>query len=124
MQTFENAPAPIISICSMTMNCRRTTLLSAPRRVRASRYFGSLESWGSTSPFFHGFVLSMDDDTRDLISHLGSRLTGIMEDASADAATLAGVPDDELDVAITRLARATASAQTIAAAMCALLQEV
>jgi hypothetical protein len=62
----------------------------------------------------------MDDDRRDLINHLGSELVGIMEDASAQAATLRGVPLDQLTDTIDALQLAAADAQALASAMVAL----
>lgn len=62
----------------------------------------------------------MDDDRRDLINHLGSELAGIMEDASAEAATLRRVPLDQLAETIEARDRAAAEAQALTAAMLAL----
>ena len=63
----------------------------------------------------------MDEDTRNLIDHLGAELAGIMEDASAVAALLRGVPQEKLDSVFGSLERAAARALALTAAMRALL---
>ncbi len=62
----------------------------------------------------------MDENTRDLINHLGAELAGVMEDASATAALLRGVEPDGLTDAIDDLVDATEKARAIATAMRAL----
>jgi hypothetical protein len=64
----------------------------------------------------------MDDDRRDLINHLGSELAGIMEDASAQAASLRGVPSGQFSDAIAALDRAAADAKALTSAMLTLVQ--
>ena len=78
------------------------------------------ESWGSTSCASHRFVVAMDEDTRDLINHLGSELARVMENASATSALLRGAPYDELGGAIETLVRAADRCQALAGAMRAL----
>jgi hypothetical protein len=63
----------------------------------------------------------MEDDTRDLINHLGAQLAGIMEDASADAALLRGVEPDRLAAAIEQFAMAAEHAKALTAAMRAIV---
>ena len=83
--------------------------------------FPERKSWGSTSLGCGGFVRDMDPDTRKLIDHLGSELARIMEDASATAALLPGVPEPELGTALERLERAAGGAQALVSAMRVLL---
>lgn len=64
---------------------------------------------------------TMDADTRNLINHLGAELAGTMEDASAIAATIRGVPNDNLAAVIRTLERAAAKSQALTSAMRALL---
>lgn len=65
----------------------------------------------------------MDEDTRDLVNHLGSELAQVMEDASAIAALLRGVPSDGLGEVLETLVRAADQCQAIAGAMRALSAE-
>lgn len=91
-------------------------MVSAARLV-----FSCLESCVSTSCPFAGFVRSMDRDRRDLLNHLGRELAAILEDASADAALLPGVPDAHCPAAVDKLQQAVAKAEALASAMRAVL---
>lgn len=64
--------------------------------------------------------VAMDENTRDLINHLGAELAGVMEDTSATAALLRGIEPEALAAAIDGLVAATEKARAIAAAMRAL----
>ena len=70
-----------------------------------------------------GLGVVMEDHRRDLINHIDSELAGIMDDASAEAATLRGVPVDRLGAAVEKLAGAAARAQALTTAMQALVQQ-
>lgn len=83
-----------------------------------------LKSSGSTSAAGRGFVGAMDKGTRNLIDHLGAELAGTMEDASAVAALLRGVPRAELGKTVTTLERAAAKSQALVAAMRALMRKL
>jgi len=62
-------------------------------------------------------MLTMEQDTRRLIDHLGSELARIMEDASVTAALLRGVPPHELGEALAMLATAADQCQALVGAM-------
>lgn len=79
------------------------------------------KSSGSTSAAGGGFVGAMDKHTRNLIDHLGSDLAGTIEDASAVAAPLPGVPQAKLGKAVATLERASYKSQALVAAMRALM---
>ncbi|WP_344708095.1 hypothetical protein [Sphingomonas swuensis] len=61
------------------------------------------QSCGSTSRSIPRFVRLMHLDHRDRLNQLGSELAGILEEASAEAALLAGVSDSGCDKVLTKL---------------------
>lgn len=63
----------------------------------------------------------MDYDARDLVNHLGSERAGVMENASAKAALLRGVPNEGLGQAVEKLKRASSHVQALVSAMSALV---
>ena len=63
----------------------------------------------------------MDPALRDLLNQLGSELAGIIEDASANAALLPSVPDEQCFSAIAKLQQGVARAEAIFSAMRAML---
>lgn len=52
------------------------------------------------------FVRAMDEDAADLVVQLCTRIGMIMEDASVEALTIRGVPAEEREQALTKLAAA------------------